>query len=506
MFAQPIHNRRSAPRRAQILVTFALLFAALLGMVGLVIDAGFVMVAHRQAQNAADSGALAAAMELFEGYSETIARQAAIDYIKNYNGHDDATVEVNFADKISAAAAAVHRKTNYVEVIVELPVRTFFIQVLGANPTNSVSARAVAGFESETSGEGAIVLDRRADTYSGLSVGGGGMLNVKGGIYVNSLGKGMNQNGDAVVSSYNHYAVTTGNNSRIYCTSLEVLGGIDVRENVYNVVDYPRTPAFGTGTDPYPLTAGLGIGHLRPDPLANVPIPVPQDSGGNPITTRTPAIAVENGEIKNLVPGIYEDIQVNSGGTVNFDPGIYVLSPTKPNQGLRINGASTVNGAGVMFYITGSDYLTKSNAPGYYDALDGAVEMPITSTTLPSPPAGENIKSVDFATVQINANDGHVNLTGIEIDSPTPTSPFKNLLFFQRRRNENGFQIAGNASENVRFEGTIYTKWANMRLSGGGKYDAQFVVGTLDIFGQANITINAGGQGFGVIDHVFLVE
>ena len=46
----------------KVLVMFALLLPMLLGMVGLVIDCGLLMVAQREAQNAADAAAMAAAM------------------------------------------------------------------------------------------------------------------------------------------------------------------------------------------------------------------------------------------------------------------------------------------------------------------------------------------------------------------------------------------------------------------------------------------------------------
>ena len=56
-------------RKGAILVWFALIFVVMLGMMGLVIDAGLLMAAQRQAQNAADAAALAAAHDLMLGRS-----------------------------------------------------------------------------------------------------------------------------------------------------------------------------------------------------------------------------------------------------------------------------------------------------------------------------------------------------------------------------------------------------------------------------------------------------
>ena len=59
-----------ASRRGTIVVMFAILLVALVGVVGLVIDLGLMMGTHRQAQNAADAAALAAAVErIYRGES-----------------------------------------------------------------------------------------------------------------------------------------------------------------------------------------------------------------------------------------------------------------------------------------------------------------------------------------------------------------------------------------------------------------------------------------------------
>src|SRR4051794_28581994 len=54
-------------RPGKTLVMFALLLPLLLGIVGLVIDCGLLMTARREAQNAADAAALAAAMADLSG-------------------------------------------------------------------------------------------------------------------------------------------------------------------------------------------------------------------------------------------------------------------------------------------------------------------------------------------------------------------------------------------------------------------------------------------------------
>src|SRR5438093_13241452 len=81
------HRRRSCRARAgKVLVLFVLLLPVLVGWVGLVIDTGLLLAGHRQAQNAADAAALAAAMDKFRGASDATAAATANTFVQQYNG------------------------------------------------------------------------------------------------------------------------------------------------------------------------------------------------------------------------------------------------------------------------------------------------------------------------------------------------------------------------------------------------------------------------------------
>src|SRR5947209_8169703 len=80
------HHPRNRGRAGKILVFFVLLLPALLGVLGLVIDAGLLMTAQRHAQNAADAGALRAALALLRGSSLTQATTDATRYVQTFNG------------------------------------------------------------------------------------------------------------------------------------------------------------------------------------------------------------------------------------------------------------------------------------------------------------------------------------------------------------------------------------------------------------------------------------
>jgi len=130
-------------RPGKTLVMFVLLTPALLGMVGLTIDGGLMLVTYRQTQNAADTAALVAATDLIRGRSATYTTSGA-NFAQNYN-MSGATVTINSPP--GPLAAPSHRTTAYAEAIITYPFQTSFIQVLGVNSSQQVTARAVAGYE-----------------------------------------------------------------------------------------------------------------------------------------------------------------------------------------------------------------------------------------------------------------------------------------------------------------------------------------------------------------------
>ena len=79
-------NRRSSNSRHQNRAGFTLVWCAVLmivmvGMTGLVLDSGLLWGAHRQTHNAADAGALAAAMDMLKNRSNTDATTTATTFV-----------------------------------------------------------------------------------------------------------------------------------------------------------------------------------------------------------------------------------------------------------------------------------------------------------------------------------------------------------------------------------------------------------------------------------------
>jgi len=505
-------SARTARRPGQILVLFVILLVALLGMLGLVIDCGLLMATHRKTQNAADSAATAAAMDLMRGQSAAVARAKAQQFALTYYGVTLADADV----RIPPTTGPYAGNASFVEVVASHTYESHFIQVTGAASTHAVSARAVAGYEPVSSGEGAIVLDPRA-TRAGLVFNGvNTRLQVKGTVVVNNGGSGVDQYGQPISTSLgttNQPAVVTSNTAisdptqaYVRADAVLVRGGVDQPLNFRDIIDPANSPS--------PLYAGMG---MSPDPLRTLPVPVVTNTYPSPTSTtatgtipaKYPSLSVSTGQTVTFNPGVYTDINI-TGGTVVFRSGIYVFAPDSNNQGLRISGGTTTSEAGgVMFYFGASTYQD-GGSPGSLDIADGAFDGPLPPTngsyTLPA-----DANSVRQATLAIAGSSGSVTLEGYAYNTSDPND---RILFFARRRNQdpNGntslYSIGGSGSGNMALDlkGTIYSKWASFSLSGGGTYNAQFIVGSLTLGGGATITINGTGINRGRANQVFLVE
>ena len=82
---------------------------------------------------------------------------------------------------------------------------------------------------------------------------------------------------------------------------------------------------------------------------------------------------------------------------------------------------------------------------------------------------------------------------------------FNGMLFYQRRWNTEIMQIEGNSSTGD-LTGTLYSKWGQVKITGQGTYDAQFVVGEMDISGLGDVTLVYDGDSVGKAPKIFLVE
>jgi hypothetical protein len=491
-------------------------------MVGLVLDAGLLLAARRQAQNAADAAAMAAAFDQFKGFSTSTALATANSFLAN-NGLSGVTLTLNAGASNALnippqdpgnTGSPYKGQANYVEVVLTKPVHTLFIQLLGVNSSQQVTARAVAGFEPVGAGEGVFVLDPTAapglDVTSNQGSGAFVRLLVHGDITVNSYGGGQDQFGNAVAPNTNYVsgnadAVKTQSGlsvPAIVATQINVAGGVTDITSI-DAYDPAYAPNYYNSTNPtHPVLANLQT--TAPDPLASLPTPTtsnglvnatagsyPQAPGGTTGTLTASAstpqkISVGNSNNYTFIPGVYQSITI-TGGTATFQPGIYVVGVNITSSGGLTINSGTVTGSGVMFYITGSNFVPTSGLP---DSSDG--------NSTPGSSSG-----VKFASLGIGAG-ANINLSSYN-NAGNANDPFNGMLFYQRRWDTSTASIGGNSS-NTTLSGTLYAKWANMQIAGSGNLNAQFLVGSMSITGGSTVSINATGKLLGRANVVFLVE
>src|SRR5262249_33046750 len=146
--------------------------------------------------------------------------------------------------------------------------------------------------------------------------------------------------------------------------------GVFVHGGVSDYTQFTTSASGGSN----PLQANVPA--LVANPLRD--LPVPDASNGAEVSLNDPAaVTVTRKTPQVLRPGVYNDITIAENAAATFKSGIYIISPASAGQGLNIAESAIVSGTGVMFYLTGSDYLSSGKSPGYYDKLDTPLDGPL---------------------------------------------------------------------------------------------------------------------------------
>ncbi len=307
VFDRRVLHRFARDTHGGVLVYTAFALPILLGVCGLSVDASTWYAAKRISQAAADSGALAAALEVVrqeradENYtasqSELKAIAAAAAGENGYDAGDGDGIEVNYPPKSGPFAGTA----GAVEVIVRQPASVFLARLLMARDGITVAGRAVAvgGFKEEC-------VYALGETGSVVTASGGAQVNLPCGIAANS-------SDDA--------ALVTNGGACITSAGIKVVGGMTgdcIQPNTA-----AKTRKF---TDPFAAMAPpSGLGGCEHNKKVNV----------------------GKGDNVTLEPGVYCGGISVSGGTLTFEPGQYVFD----GSGLSVSGGS-VSGSEVSFYIT----------------------------------------------------------------------------------------------------------------------------------------------------------
>jgi hypothetical protein len=304
--------------RGQVLVLVILAIVVIMGFAALSVDMGRVYSTKRQAQNAADAAAMAAASARATSGGNPVA-SALLQLAFNDFGQDK-DVHVN-ADKaqdiqvwnppISGPYAAVDNKNEYYQVIIHVKVDKVFSQfVFVGNEEFSVEAVShVKGSSAASPGAALHAIGR--DVCPGLVFNGGSNTHILGGD-IRSNSNGADHSGSCASG------LMTGSS-----------GTIKLDDGTLNV-------------------AGSWISNagalISPAPNDNVPPTYPADM---PVPSCA-GLPTRNGNDNPLLPGHYPGGIVIQNGTVKMQPGFYCI-----DGNFTVNGGS-LKGNGVVIYMSES--------------------------------------------------------------------------------------------------------------------------------------------------------
>ena len=380
-----------------VLVYAAIAAPVLIGAAALSVDIGLWYANKRLAQSAADSAALAGSLEVIRsgGDASLISAIALSNAATNgfTTGRGD-TITVNYPP----ASGPNVGSTVAVEVIVSRPGRRLLSQVLFGGNTNIV-ARAVATADINNS----CVWALNPSSPSSLRVSGNAQVLLNCGILINSASAtGLFQSGSGCIEA----------------SVIKVVGGFSV-----------------ACADPNPLA---GVTAFQ-DPLAALPAPTygACDFSAN--------ITVNGGDTRRLTPGTYcGKIKVSANGTLEFDPGLYVLD----GAGLDVSGQGTVNGSDVSFYLT-----QNSGVPDAITISGGA-------------------------TVTLSADAG---------------GPLPGILFYHDRDSSGNVTHRFTGGANMELSGVLYFPSQTINFSGGSNLNdsqAMIIADTVEFTGSSVVDLN----------------
>ena len=225
----------------QTLVLTVLSMGLLLGFMALALDVGLLFRAKRNTQIAADSAAVAAALDYLYNGNKTSAQtqgKAAASANGITDGVSGNVVTINVPPNYGPNATAA----GFVEAVVQQPNPLFFMSMFSHSSSMVIAARAVAGVP--TAGTACIWL--MTPSGNGLKLQGHYDIEAPGcGIYVNS------NTADAIG--------VTGNGGTVNAAYLNVVGNStlqhDTNPTPATMNAAPRKNPFGNVTGPDPTSA-----------------------------------------------------------------------------------------------------------------------------------------------------------------------------------------------------------------------------------------------------------
>lgn len=446
--------------RGQALVIIALAVVGLFGFSALAIDGSRVFSDRRNAQNAADTAALSAALakiRLEPFKPAAIDRAESNGYVTDTNSQ----VEVHLCNDplITSPCQGIptsgtvdeQNRANYIQVKITSTIPATFGRIVGRQQfTNIVTAVAYSGpVEPKPVINGAALASLKRDGDKTLFGNGNVNLEVhNSGVFNNSTSACATQINGAVgnywVSPPNSFQLANPN----YCSGAG---------NVLNPVEQ--------------------VGQIDYPPTFNIPEPTIVCSGNGSIEAPTPA----NGNRYIVSPGNFGPETINAFVPVIFEPGNYCF-----DGNFKIIGTAQATADYVRFKITkgefslgGTSTLTCNDVLVHIDGGSGVY-------------VGGNNK-MECNNITIFATTGKLSWDGnptIRLFAPTG-GDYKGLLIYMPFGNYEDLAISGNA--NSELTGSIIAVSSNIKIEGNTGttgLHSQIIGYTVTIEGNSNLVIN----------------
>jgi len=364
---------RTQYESGQVLVLVVIGMVALLGITALVVDGGNVFLDYREAQNAADSAALASALARVRG-ENFVQKANEIAAINGYN-NDGAT---NTVQVYSPPVDGSHvGDIEYIQVIINSRVDTFFGGVIGQefiiNKVSSVTRTKTPVLDELVYGYAVVSLAPTSDCDNKKSfwLHGEGTLDITGGgVFINS------NNPDCAL-------IEQGN------------GSIRIR-------------------DGYPITIVGGARIQKPNLLT----PYPPRTGATPLPYPPPFMPPKIGCTKeaeisetghSMSPGVWNEDVFPPPDVRELEKGVYCVGDFIADSGVHLSGSNvTFVVDGELRWGAGSNL--ELNAPSKGEHAGLLVYMPIDNNNKVVLNGGSDssIKGTILApgaTIHINGSD-----------------------------------------------------------------------------------------------------
>jgi Flp pilus assembly protein TadG len=388
--------------RGQALIVIALAAIVLFGFVGLAIDGSFKFSDRRHAQNAADTAALAAALEKVNmltaaetdssitttpatcastsmaGASDVCAALvlAGLNRAGGSNGYDNITN--NTVEIYSPPTSGYYSgNENYVQVIITSHVKTIFMRVLGIAQTDNVVQAVAYTKMGRTIGDGAMIIsyDPHPSCNTGLGNGGNSVY-VSGSSTINLTGGGI------FVNSQENCGYYSPN-----CPNPTITGGAGIN----SAASVDNVTQKDTGCTNPPATENLNQEPIAiPDDVDYPSVPPECSMSGYPTPDPLGTVNDANGKPHEkwlIHPGYYTDFPqatlVANKSYIYMASGVYCIDAGGKDVSWSDVDASMLNGStdpsenpytaynpnGVTLYIRNSTgFKFNDTNPTYLDA------------------------------------------------------------------------------------------------------------------------------------------